>query len=108
MSSLRKILAPSTSGCSRPKGPTRLGPQRFWMRPSELALQQHGVGDAQQHDHQHHRDLEHAQKQKKFEVGQVGQGLSRSLVGCCLFVDLDKGLAGLVVLQVVEDRGVAA
>src|SRR5580658_7436446 len=24
-------LTPSASGCSRPKGPTRVGPQRFWM-----------------------------------------------------------------------------
>ena len=27
---------PSASGCSRPNGPTREGPQRFCMRPSTL------------------------------------------------------------------------
>ena len=35
-SSLRKSLMPSASGCKRPKGPTRLGPQRFCMRPMTL------------------------------------------------------------------------
>ena len=35
-SSLRKSLRPSARGCSRPKGPTREGPQRFWMRPRTL------------------------------------------------------------------------
>src|ERR1035437_6043309 len=36
MSSLRKDFAPSTNGCKRPNGPTRQGPQRFWMRPTSL------------------------------------------------------------------------
>ncbi len=36
MSSLVSILRPSASGCNRPHGPTRLGPNRFCMRPSTL------------------------------------------------------------------------
>ena len=35
-SSLRNNLMPSTSGCSKPKGPHGSGPQRFWMRPTTL------------------------------------------------------------------------
>src|SRR5687767_921879 len=36
MSSLVSILIPSASGCSRPNGPTRFGPGRFWTRPRTL------------------------------------------------------------------------
>jgi len=32
----------------QPKGPTRDGPQLFWMRPQHLALEQHRVGDRHQ------------------------------------------------------------
>ena len=35
-SSLKKVLIPSAMGCNRPKGPTRLGPYRTWMRPRIL------------------------------------------------------------------------
>ena len=31
---------PSASGGSRPKGPTRVGPQRFWMRADTLRSNQ--------------------------------------------------------------------
>ena len=36
MSSLRMNFTPSAIGCNRPNGPTRVGPQRFWMRPISL------------------------------------------------------------------------
>src|SRR4051794_34531681 len=34
MLSLRRSLSRSAIGCSRPNGPTRLGPRRTWKRPS--------------------------------------------------------------------------
>src|SRR5208282_3780398 len=39
-SSLKINLAPSASGCSRPKGPTRVGPQRFWICADTLRSSQ--------------------------------------------------------------------
>ena len=33
VSSLKNSLSMSAMGCSRPKGPQRLGPMRFWNRP---------------------------------------------------------------------------
>ena len=39
MSSLVKSLSASAIGCSRPKGPTRLGPMRTCMKPSSLRSQ---------------------------------------------------------------------
>src|SRR5947207_10309381 len=33
-SSLKRNFAPSARGCKRPNGPTRVGPQRFWMCPT--------------------------------------------------------------------------
>jgi hypothetical protein len=39
-------LAPSTSGCSRPKGPHAAGSPAVLDAAHQLALQQHGVGDA--------------------------------------------------------------
>ena len=33
-SSLKKSLMPSATGCSRPKGPVRLGPRRNCMKAS--------------------------------------------------------------------------
>ena len=35
-SSLKKALIPSAMGWNRPKGPTRLGPYRTWIRPKIL------------------------------------------------------------------------
>ena len=37
---LEDKLQPSASGCSRPNGPTRVGPQRFWMWPTTLRSSQ--------------------------------------------------------------------
>ena len=36
VSSLRMFLRPSAMGCSRPKGPTRLGPVRSWIHAETL------------------------------------------------------------------------
>src|SRR6266446_5884946 len=33
-------LTPSASGCKSPKGPTRVGPQRFWIRADTLRSSQ--------------------------------------------------------------------
>ena len=35
-SSLTRSFTTSAIGCSRPHGPTRLGPMRNWMKPSTL------------------------------------------------------------------------
>jgi hypothetical protein len=34
-------LMPSATGCSRPSGPTRLGPMRIWIQP--MTLRSHSV-----------------------------------------------------------------
>src|SRR5579864_3736070 len=39
-SSLNKNLMPSAAGCNSPNGPTRVGPQRFCMRPTTLRSSQ--------------------------------------------------------------------
>src|SRR5712671_3523494 len=39
-SSLKMNLTPSASGCNRPKGPTFVGPQRFWIRADTLRSSQ--------------------------------------------------------------------
>ena len=70
---------PSASGCSRPKGPTREGPQRFCMRPKHLALQQHRVGDRHQRDDEDDRDLEDAEQQECLKLGEMAHsGLALS------------------------------
>ena len=33
-------MNPSATGCSKPKGPTRVGPQRFWMCADTLRSNQ--------------------------------------------------------------------
>jgi len=59
MSSLRKSLRPSTRGWSRPKGPTREGPQ------------QDRVCDRAERDAEYDRDLDDREEQEDFEVGQM-------------------------------------
>src|SRR5579871_1256985 len=39
-SSLKINFKPSASGCSKPNGPTRVGPQRFWMWPTTFRSSQ--------------------------------------------------------------------
>ncbi len=41
MISLVSSLSASAIGCNRPKGPTRFGPRRIWVKP--IALRSHSV-----------------------------------------------------------------
>ena len=57
------ILMASAMGCSRPNGPTTLGPLRNWMAASTLALGIGEIGDREQQRQQDGQHLQHDQHQ---------------------------------------------
>ena len=61
MVSLSSSFRPSANGCSRPNGPTTLGPWRSCIAAQHLALGIGQVGDGQQQRHDDRQELQHDQ-----------------------------------------------